>query len=414
MTDYERTDGYIRRIRIENVRSIRSLQWELPADLNGPGWHVAIGDNGSGKSTFLRAIALALIGKDEAGSLRQDWKDWLTIQKEKGQIALTFGEDDEIQFYLERSPGGKVDIYDVEHQRHLEIFSASYGPFRRFSVGSEEQKRLTSSFPDVARHLSIFFEDVTLTEYLSWLQNLQFRTLELRDDADLLDKVRTFVNQDGFLPHQARLSDVSSEGVLFLDAKGNELAVESLSDGYRSILSMTFELIRQLAIFYGPNGVFDNNDPKKIVASGIVLIDEVDAHLHPTWQRRIGRWFREQFPNIQFFVSTHSPFICQAANEGTVFRLPRPGTDDLPQMLTGIALDRLLYGNVLDAYGTEAFGSSITSSFEARAMRQELAKLNVKELEQGLSKKELLRQKELRAAMPLAAYEREKDFLLES
>ena len=52
------------------------------------------------------------------------------------------------------------------------------------------------------------------------------------------------------------------------------------------------------------------------MAPGVVLIDEVDAHLHPTWQRRIGLWFREHFPKLQFIVSTHSPLICQAATVG--------------------------------------------------------------------------------------------------
>ena len=47
---------------------------------------------------------------------------------------------------------------------------------------------------------------------------------------------------------------------------------------------------------------------------GVILIDEIDAHLHPAWQKRIGFWLKAHFPNIQFIVTTHSPFICQAAD----------------------------------------------------------------------------------------------------
>jgi predicted ATP-binding protein involved in virulence len=49
--------------------------------------------------------------------------------------------------------------------------------------------------------------------------------------------------------------------------------------------------------------------------SGVVLIDELDAHLHPTWQRQIGSWLKSCFPNLQFIVATHSPFIPQAADD---------------------------------------------------------------------------------------------------
>ena len=49
---------------------------------------------------------------------------------------------------------------------------------------------------------------------------------------------------------------------------------------------------------------------------GVVLIDEVDVHLHVSWQRSIGFWLKKHFPNVQFIVTTHSPFVCQAADPG--------------------------------------------------------------------------------------------------
>src|SRR5712671_2638426 len=116
------------------------------------------------------------------------------------------------------------------------------------------------------------------------------------------------------------------------------------------------------------------------LAPGVVLIDEVDAHLHPTWQRRIGLWLREHFPKMQFIVTTHSPLICQAADVGTVWRLPQPGTNETGRMLAGVELDRLLYGNVLDAYSTEAFGEDINRSEESKKKLHRLAELNYKEL----------------------------------
>ncbi|HZH76905.1 MAG TPA: AAA family ATPase, partial [Archangium sp.] len=235
-------------------------------------------------------------------------------------------------------------------------FCASYGPFRRFTGGDEDYEKLFSTTPQLARHLSVFDESVALTEGLRWLQQLQFKRFEGEPEGALLKPLMEFINQPGFLPHQARLVSISSREVLFVDGNGYHVPVEELSDGYRSVLSMTFELIRQLAATYGPKRVFRAKDPTIVDVPGVVLIDEVDAHLHPTWQRRVGLWFREHFPKLQFIVTTHSPLVCQAAEVGTVWRLPKPGTDEEARQVTGVELDRLIYGNVLDAYGTGLFG----------------------------------------------------------
>src|SRR5262249_926308 len=149
-------------------------------------------------------------------------------------------------------------------------------------------EKIFYSNPRLAAHLSVFGENVALTECIRWLQDLQFKKLEHESEGDMLDAIIAFVNQEGFLPHHARLVEVSSKGVLFVDGNGCQLLVEELSDGYRSILSLTFELIRQLSRTYEPDQIFDAQDHSRIIAPGVVLVDEIDAHLHPTWQRRVG------------------------------------------------------------------------------------------------------------------------------
>lgn len=287
-------------------------------------------------------------------------------------------------------------------------FCAAYGPFRRLTGGDVEFERLSRRLPKLARFLSIFDERVALTDCLEWLQDLKFKQLEEREkkppaEDDFLDQVTRFINQPDFLPFQARLVEVSSKRVVFRDGNEKEVRLEELSDGYRSILSLTFELIRQLSVVYGEGAVFDADDPGKVVCEGVVLIDEIDVHLHPTWQRRIGLWFREHFPNMQFLVTTHSPLICQAADVGTVFRLPRPGADEEGGMVEGTELQRLIYGNVLDAYGTEVFGPDVTRSERSKAMSSRLAELNVKEIRAGLTRAEKRERDQLRAAMPTEA-----------
>lgn len=418
---------YLAHVNVENIRSISKLEWRI-SQKRSVGWHVILGDNGSGKSTLLRAIALALIGLEEAAALRQDWNDWLTYDQTSGSIRLDLDYDS--QFDKFSGSGGKPKNYwipaELKFNRQEGVvkltrpnsnsfnpdrnvwggkggwFSAAYGPFRRFTGGDPTYSKLFYSHPRLAAHLSVFGENIALTESLSWLQELQFKKLEHQPEGRLVDTIQSFINQKDFLPNQVHLESITSKGVEFVDGNGCHLLVENLSDGYRSILSMTFELIRQLANVYGPDNIFDAQNTY-ISVPGVVLIDEVDAHLHPTWQKQIGTWFCKYFPKIQFFVTTHSPLICQASAKGSVFHLPQPGSDETASMVTGDALKRLIYGNVLEAYGTELFGQNVTRSDAAKDQLRRLAELNQKELHQSITPEEKLEQQTLRATFPTVA-----------
>lgn len=415
---------YVRRVSIRNIRSLVELDWEV-APGEEAGWHVILGDNGSGKSTFLRAIALALLGPLEAGMLREDWDPWITGREQLAEVRGTLAREMHdgvsnssapeseavtVGYHIRRTKGWVFtsdsrhsDIHDAWAPQRQGWFSASYGPFRRFSGGRFET--LPSSLRHRQRlmaHLSLFGEEYALTEALRWLQDLDYRRKDQKPEGQLLDRLISFVNDSALLPHDTRIRDVSSDGVMFEDGNGCEVPVLELSDGYRSILSLTFDLIRQMSLAYGPETVFSPDNPGKITLPGVVLIDEVDVHLHPSWQHRIGTWFLEYFPNLQFIVTTHSPIICQAAVKGSVWHLPSPGADEPARRLEGTELDRLLYGNVLDAYGTGVFGEGVTRSEAGKARIQRLAELNAKSLHQKLTLAEQKQQDELRDSTPTA------------
>jgi len=128
---------------------------------------------------------------------------------------------------------------------------------------------------------------------------------------------------------------------------------------------------------------------------GTVYIEEVDACLSPAWQHRLGPNLKRIFPGCTFIVTTQSPIICQAVD--SVLVLPTPGSEEGPRMASEHELNRLRYGDVLTAYGTQLFGpSDFTRSVEGREKMSRLARLNCDELERGLSPEEESEQEKLR------------------
>ena len=263
--------------------------------------------------------------------------------------------------------------------------------------------RLYLTHPRLAPHLSAFGENVALGESLHWLRNLQIKRLEGDEEAaEILDVVTSFIDDAELLPHGVRMAGITSEHVEVLDGRRVKVSIEEMSDGYRAILSLAFELMRIMFSTFRTAAALDaiNSVTGTISLPGVVAIDEVDAHLHPAWQQHIGDWFVERFPETQFFVTTHSPIICRAARHGSVWLLPSPNSEDRPRRVVGHDLRRLLDGNILEAYGTELFGEEVTRSEQSRAMLEKLALLNRKRLKSRLSGSEESDLEQLRATMP--------------
>jgi AAA domain, putative AbiEii toxin, Type IV TA system/AAA ATPase domain len=440
---------YINSIDIKNIRSIAhfSMAFEKPA-----GWHVLIGDNGSGKSSVVRAISLALIGPYAMLALRFPVLDWIRKGtgepaeilinisedsvydanytwhgvrrvpnihiEENSSVARSHNFDAGISIATEDLNGVKVgrigypgkDVLQAKPDESVWSgrdgwFSAAFGPFRRFTGGKEWEGKYFPN-PRMEAHLSIFGEDIALSESLEWLQQLKFKSIEDNIEATvILEYLKIFINKGGLLPHGTQLIDVSSAGVFFKDGNGIDIDVTLLSDGFRSLLSMIFELIRQLVNTYGAEAVFNNvrNGQMNIGVPGVVLIDEVDAHLHPTWQTRIGQWFTKYFPNIQFIVTTHSPLVCRACGNGSIWRLAAPGSSIPSGQITGIDRDRLINGNILDAYGTEIFGQNVSIAAEASEKTDRLAELNIKSLMGEINDTETTELQNLKAIFPTQA-----------
>jgi hypothetical protein len=112
--------------------------------------------------------------------------------------------------------------------------------------------------------------------------------------------------------------------------------------------------------------------------NSLVLIDEIDAHLHPEWQREIGFWLKRHFPLVQFLVTTHSPIICQAADDNGLFVLPEPGSGDSPRPLSRAEYETVIAARPDTILLTPAFGLQNTRSPRAVKGRADYAKLQAK------------------------------------
>lgn len=415
---------HLRRVSIENLRSLRRVEWRAP-EASTAGWHVVLGENASGKTTFLRAIARTLLGYPGAQH-DLDPHPWCRDGAAKGEATLflrghrTFDKgkfdpnEDELAELVE-DPSGEPRFEHVSKARAFGLLphgisdgwlSVGYGPYRRFTGGESRLKKYAApSFARVERHLSLFNEGAVLPEGVQWLSKLGFRALEEQNKsarngrsrakngeaARLLEGVKSLLQRPGLLPH-GKLAEVSSEGVFFTVGRGAPRSITQLSDGYKSVLSIVFDVLRHMEQAFGAENVLDADGEAH--APAVVLIDEIDIHLHPTWQQRIGAALTRCFPNVQFIVTTHSPIICQAADSVILLR------KGIGEQLEGAALDRMRYGNILDALSTGAFGEDVARSKKSLQMLKRLSDLNQRAMRgEALTEREREEHARLRSIM---------------
>jgi energy-coupling factor transporter ATP-binding protein EcfA2 len=402
---------YIKELKLTNIRSVKELKmtFKHPA-----GWHVILGDNGSGKSSIIRAICAGLVGPSEVLRLDPDFSTWVTkgaqsaeisLRIEKSEVDLVTGKGKTTtnttfdcntvisqdktngrtwKFFLVDS-AQKFDLnrYNWSDARSNGWFSAAFGPYRRFVGGDQSLDSFYTRNPKIGAHLTAFKESAALTESVVWLKQVLLNSLSKKTHSDgiILNGVRTFINQGKLLPEGFELLDISAEGLIFSTPTSTYVHLFELSEGLKSVICLALELIRLLVDTYGAESVFSKMQVGSegiIDSEGVVLIDEIDVHLHPSWQARIGQWFTTCFPNIQFIVTTHSPIICRAGVKGSVWRLTREDDGSLFQQIVERELEDLLYGDILDAYDTGLFGTNVTRSKEGQLDLELVAQLNMK------------------------------------
>jgi energy-coupling factor transporter ATP-binding protein EcfA2 len=420
---------YIKRIILKNIRGFEELDFDLTrSDGSYAGWTVFTGDNGSGKSTLIKAIAIGLTGKDTARALQPSFHRWIrdgADHEASIQLEIVRRRDDDSLTDSGRGPidqfPAKIVFQKVGKETTLQIgipkkkpktystpertiwsldakgwFACGYGPFRRVFGASPDATRQMVA-PITERFVTIFQEAASLAEMDQWLRTLNHKALENKTVEVEQLKLLIDIISDDFLPSQITVDRVDSDGLWLKDNNGVLLAWSEMSDGYRAALALLADIFRHLINAYGIDVLIDKKDTKcknVVKPSGIVLIDGVDAHLHPEWQQKIGFWLKRHFPNIQFLVTTHSPIICQEADDNGLFVLSEPASKTRPRALTSEEYKKVISSRPDTILLTPAFGLQNTRSLRAVEGRAEFAKLQAKRCagaqltqeEEGLSK----------------------------
>ena len=331
----------IREICIQNFQCINRAQIKnIPRDAN---WVLLTGDNGDGKTSLLQAIAIGLWGNKDADHL---------IDKKNCRISIDY-----------REPGLSVDtpindfFFDGNQWRltgKRPKALLAYGPSRFRIQGDtslDEEREITNS-PVYSLHR----QEGNLRNIEQWMKNQILKAGGKKQAASYKKYKRARELLTKLMPN---VSEIRREGDHFSYLeKSKAVPANHLSTGHKSILAMVGDMLVRLYELQ-PEII----DPAQLV--GIVIIDELEAHLHPRWQREMPSMLSAVFPLVQFFASSHSilPFTGLSSDRAVFLLVTRDeeGTKvkrvhlDVENLLPQALLTSPLFGleNIVNKYNKD-------------------------------------------------------------
>ncbi|MBC2596642.1 AAA family ATPase [Bacillus velezensis] len=158
--------------------------------------------------------------------------------------------------------------------------------------------------------------------FLNWIEKMTYIKLQKMREPNVLKAVRRAVELSSQEWSEIDY-DINSGELILSNNQGQTKPFRLLSDGYRAVIGLVADIAYRMSRLnpHLEEGVVEETP-------GIVLIDELDMHIHPKWQKRIVGDLKRTFPKIQFIATTHSPFIIQSLNHGELRRLHQQDDDE--------------------------------------------------------------------------------------
>ncbi|MCB9739475.1 MAG: AAA family ATPase [Deltaproteobacteria bacterium] len=331
---------YVRKIRIRNARQIRDLTLELATGDEPRMLTVLLGQNGTGKTTLLRSIAATLAGSnvtnklctaDEIRSIGANGPLELTaeVTLAEGSAASRAygvqGTNDHATWSLDGGESGAFFGYREQRQGRLAMLGApELDDIRNaslpgwFVAGYGVNRSLPAPMASVSTTLPILGQLGSLFDSVDHgrLVATNFADI-LKDTKGFARALRTVLQQPGLMPGFQSLELRGRNGVttaaslvesrrfqIGADRQASKVPASWLSHGYQSVIALVADVIGRAALAEGAGSVIDPAELR-----GVLLIDEVDLHLHPGWQRSVVPALSKAFPRLQIIASTHSPMV---------------------------------------------------------------------------------------------------------
>ena len=401
---------FLKYLEVKHFKNLKDIKLSFMSEEENDelrNWTFILGENGTGKSNILKAIGLITAGSDALGELIGDPNDWIkngasfceikailtNASKEERTISLRINRGEDLKSLLSRSFESLDELDEALAYTNRNYFIVGYGANRKLA-NHERSRSLRSYFRNHRANTvaTMFHKEATLRSLEEWAIDLDYN-----NDETGLEVIKKTLNN--FLPEISFDHINKKEKKLIFKTQDGLIPLDQLSEGFQNMATWIGDILYQLTTIFD-----DYKNPLK--ARGVLLIDELELHLHPRWQRELIQLIGRVLPNFQIICTTHSPMAAQQASEGALFLLKRDKQKNIellpyhgnPQFMP---ISELLMSN--------AFGLETDESLEIESHKKRYKLLKRKNKRTDKEDKEFSEVTDFLMAQPLDAQnEREK------
>ena len=349
---------FLKQIEIENFKGHINCALKLK-----PGFNLLIGDNGMGKTSILEAISVALGGfiagiddvsskhftKDEVRISTMAMGDGSFHRQYETPVRVTCVADVDGKEYqwtrrknsvsasrstVESSAIKKL-AQKLSHDPDAVLPILSYQSAARTWMQKKESSEniFSTDFNRTVGYINCLEEASDSKSLLNWCAKMEQVEWQKGKKISEYEAVKAALSRFMSIMNEGEVSQIQFDkqnSELSYVTENESLPIRFLSAGYQSVIWMVLDIAYRMAVLN------PNLREKTSEASGIVLIDELDMHLHPKWQWKIIEALQTTFPNVQFIAATHSPILIASCKNGQLIRVEK---DEITYATSGYGME---------------------------------------------------------------------------